>query len=84
MTRNLRVPLPDDLRDELRTVAERTGRPATEIARDAIRLFLRQCRRQALHEEITAYARSVAGTAADLDPALADSALEAIDSLDET
>ena len=84
MTRNLRVPLPDDLRDELRTVAERTGRPATEIARDAIRLFLRQCRRQALYEEITAYARSVAGTEADLDPALEDSALEAIDSLDET
>ena len=84
MVKNLHVPLPNDLKDELRTEAERSGRPATEIARDAIRLFLRQCRRQALREEIAAYARSVAGTAADLDPALEDSALEVLDSLDES
>ena len=84
MTKNLHVPLPHDLNDELRSEAERSGRPATEIARDAIRLFLRQRRRQALHEEIAAYARGVAGTAADLDPALEDSALEVLDSLDET
>ncbi len=84
MIKNLHVPLPDDLNDELRTEAERSGRPATEIARDAIRQFLRQCRRQALHEEISAYARSVAGTTADLGLALEDSALEVLDSLDET
>ncbi len=84
MIKNLHVPLPDDLNEELRTEAERSGRPATEIARDAIRQFLRQCQRQALHEEIAAYARSVAGTPADLDPALEDSALEILDSLDET
>ena len=84
MTNNLHVPLPADLNDQLRIEAKRSGRPATEIARDAIRLFLRRCQRQALHEEIAAYARSVAGTAADLDPALEDSALEVIDSLDET
>jgi len=72
------------LNEDLRTEAERSGRPATEIARDAIRLFLRIRRRQALHEEIAAYAQRVAGTPADLDPELEGSALEDLVSLDET
>ena len=84
MTKNLHVPLPDDLNEELRSEAERSGQPATEIARDAIRQFLRRRRRQSLHEGIAAYAREVAGTAADLDGELEDSALEDLVSLDET
>lgn len=76
MTKNLHVPLPDDLNRELREEAERSGRPATQIARDAIRQFLRRRRREALHEEIAAYARRAAGTAADLDPELEESALD--------
>lgn len=82
MTKNLLVPLPDDLNEELRTEAARSGRPATEIARAAIRQFLHQRRRQALHDEITAYARRAAGTEADLDRDLEDSAVEDIVSLD--
>ena len=83
MRRNLHVPLPDDLNEELRTEAERSGQPAAEIARDAIRQFLRKRRRQALHEDIAAYAyaRGVAGTAADLDRELEDSALDDLVSL---
>jgi predicted transcriptional regulator len=84
MTKNLHVPLPDDLNEELRTEATRSGRPATEIARDAIREFLRRRSRQALHDEIAAYARRVAGTEADLDRELEDSAVEDLVSLDET
>ncbi len=84
MRKNLHVPLPDDLNDELRTEAERSGQPATEIARDAIRQFLRERRRQSLHEGIAAYARRVAGTAADLDRELEDSTLEDLGPLEET
>ena len=84
MRKNLHVPLPDDLNEELRTEAERSGQPATEIARDAIRQFLRKRRRQTLHERIAAYARRVAGTAADLDRELEESALEDLGSLEET
>jgi predicted transcriptional regulator len=84
MRKNLHVPLPDDLNDELRTEAERSGQPAAEIARDAIRQFLRERRRQTLHEGIAACARTVAGTAADLDRELEDSALEDFGSLEET
>ena len=83
MTKNLHVTLPDDLNEELRSEAERSGQPATEIARDAIREFLRRRRRQALHDEISAYAREVAGMAADLDPELEDSAIEDLVSLDD-
>ncbi len=84
MTKNLHVPLPHDLNEELRTEAARSGQPATEIARDAIRQFLRLRRRQALHDEIAAYARKAAGTEADLDRELEDSAVEELVSLDET
>ena len=75
--------LPDDLNEELRHEAERSGQPATEIARDAIREFLGKRRHQALHEEISAYAREVAGSADDLDADLEDSAVEDLVSLDD-
>ncbi len=64
--RNFHVPLPKEVHDALRGEAERTGRPATALAREAIEAFLRRRRRKALHEAITAYASSRAGTDDDL------------------
>jgi len=48
------------------------------------RLTTTICCRQALHDEIAAYARRAAGTEADLDRELEDSAVEELVSLDET
>jgi hypothetical protein len=50
--------------------------PATVVARYAIETWLREQRRAALHEAIALYAAKMAGTAADLDPALEVAALE--------
>ena len=74
--RNFHVPLPRELHAALRGEAERTGRPATELARDAIESFLRKKRRLALHEAIATYAAGVAGTADDLDPKLERAGIE--------
>jgi hypothetical protein len=49
--------------------AERTHRPATQIAREAINLWLRNQLRKARHDAIVAYAAEMAGTELDLDPA---------------
>ncbi|MFI5402774.1 MAG: hypothetical protein ACHQ1G_07555 [Planctomycetota bacterium] len=65
--RKLHVPLDDGLHRRLRAEADRTGRPATQLARDAIDRFLNALRRAALHESIAAYASANAGTKADLD-----------------
>lgn len=68
--RNFHVPLPKDVHAALRSEAERTGRPATVLAREAIESYLRRRRRIALHEAIAAYAAAHAGTPTDLDTAL--------------
>lgn len=75
-TRHLNLPLGEDLHRRLRAEAERTGRPATHIAREAIQRFLEDARRSAVHEAIASYAAVLAGTTADLDPALEEAAVE--------
>jgi hypothetical protein len=66
-TKNLHVPLPDELNRDLRAEAKRSGQPATELAREAIRNLLEHRKREALYREIAAYAKAVAGTQQDLD-----------------
>jgi predicted DNA-binding protein len=68
--KKLHVPLEEGLYRRLRAEANRTGRPATQLARDAIDRYLAELRRAALHEEIASYAAAAAGTRADLDPGL--------------
>jgi predicted transcriptional regulator len=75
-SRNLRVPLPEALHRRLRIEAERSHRPATELAREAIDHWLSDRRRVAVHEAISAYAAAHAGTTADLDPTLEAAAIE--------
>ena len=74
--RNFHVPLPEGVHAALRGEAERAGRPATALAREAIEVFLRRRRKIALHEAIAAYAAAHAGTAGDLDPLLERAAVE--------
>jgi hypothetical protein len=74
--RNLHVPLNQDLHESLRREAVRTGKPATELAREAIEAALTARRRVELHESIAVYAAAVAGTRDDLDPVLERAASE--------
>ena len=74
--KNLHVPLPEPLYRRLRAGALKSGRPATDLAREAIARWLAEEERLRLREAIQAYARGVAGTRDDLDPALEAAALE--------
>jgi hypothetical protein len=74
--KNLHVPLNADLHGRLRVQAERSLRPATDLAREAIESWLRDQERAAVHAEIAAYAREQAGSSDDLDPALERAGLE--------
>ncbi len=75
-TANFHLPLPQDLRDMLREEAERCGRPATALAREALIEWLEERRRSRLREEIAAYASACAGTSADLDEELEEAGVE--------
>jgi predicted transcriptional regulator len=74
--RNFHVPLSAEVHEALRGEAERTGKPATALAREAIEAFLRRRRKIVLHEAISAYANARGGTADDLDPMLERAAIE--------
>ena len=74
--RNFHVPLPKELHEALRAEAERAGRPATALARDAIDLFLRERRKMALHDAIASFAAEHAGSVEDLDAALEQAGVE--------
>jgi predicted DNA-binding protein len=73
---NFHLPLPAELYRRLRHEADAVGQPATSVARRAIEAWLRQRRRDAVYEAIHEYALAMAGTGADLDPALEAASLE--------
>ena len=62
----------------LRAEAERTGVPATTLAREAVDLWLRQQGRKARHDAVAAYAAEMAGPRLELDAALEFAAIEHI------
>ncbi|MDF1521329.1 MAG: hypothetical protein P1P87_00735 [Trueperaceae bacterium] len=68
--KNLHVPLPAELHEELKAQAHRVGEPATVLARRAIEDRVRALKREQIAAEITAYAEAVAGTLDDHDPAI--------------
>jgi hypothetical protein len=76
MKRNFHLPLPEDLYAGLRAEAERSRRPATALARQAIETWLRQRRRVARHQAIAAFAAEYAGSPLDLDPELEAASIE--------
>jgi Arc/MetJ-type ribon-helix-helix transcriptional regulator len=75
-TSNFHLPLPKEVGDMLREEVERSGRPATAIAREALSDWLQARRRSRLREEITAYAEACAGTSADLDEDLEEAGVD--------
>ncbi len=74
--RNLHVPLGEEVYEALLAEARRTGRPATQVARQAIERLLEQRRKEAIERELAEYVREMAGTGADLDPALEAAGIE--------
>jgi hypothetical protein len=76
--KNLHVPLPEPMYRRLRLEAERSERPATDLAREAIDYWLVERQRQVVREAIQEYASSVAGTSEDLDEDLEAAALEVL------
>lgn len=76
--KNLHVPLPEPLYVRLRREAERSRRPATDLAREAIDLWLQEQRNASIHEAVLAYAQGVAGTIDDLDPQLESAGIESL------
>ncbi len=81
--RNFHVPLPPALYEELRAEAHRQERPATNVVREAIAVYLRQQASDERHRRIAAYAEAVAGSEADLDEALEEAAAEELVREDE-
>lgn len=73
---NFHLPLNQDLYEELRAEADQSGQPATELARQAIRLWLKKRARQKRHREMAIYVQEMIGTDADLDPAFEAAAIE--------
>jgi hypothetical protein len=76
--KNFHLPLPEQTYMGLRAEAERTGVPATTLAREAVDWWLRQQGRKARHDAIAAYAAEMAGTRLDLDAELESAAIEHI------
>jgi predicted DNA-binding protein len=76
--RNFHLPLSEGLYDRLRDVAQKRGRPATAIARQALETWLAQQRRMELHESIAEYALREGGSSADLDRELEEAGLESL------
>lgn len=74
--RNLHVPLDSALYQALMAEARRSGRPATQVAREAIESLLEERRKDALEHDLLDYARAVAGTKDDLDPILESAGIE--------
>jgi acetaldehyde dehydrogenase (acetylating) len=74
--KNFHLPLPDQTYTGLRAEAERTGLPATTLAREAVDWWLRQQRRKARHDAIAVFAAEMAGTHLDLDADLESAGIE--------
>lgn len=75
---NFHLPLPPEIHEMLRQEVERSGQPATALAREALRDWLVQRKRERLHAEIAAFAEAHAGTDLDLDEDLERAGIEAI------
>lgn len=78
-TKNFHVPLPEEFYDELRSVAREVGQPATRFAQEMMRVGLDEWRRTRRRQQIAAYARQVAGSTDDLDPALERAGISSLD-----
>jgi hypothetical protein len=76
--KNFHIPLPTPLYNELQSSARDMGQPATRFAQELMRAGLEEWHRARRRQQIAGYARQVAGTTDDLDPALERSGLEVL------
>ena len=81
--RNFHLPLPEEVYRDLREEAERSNRPATAVARQAIELWLRHQRKVVRHKAIAAFAADNVGGPLDLDAELEAASIEFLLSADE-
>jgi predicted DNA-binding protein len=79
---NFHVPLPEQLYSRLRKLAKLQGRPATQMAKQAVEYWVEEQERLALHEEIASYAAQAAGSGEDLDVQLEATGLEHLDEME--
>ena len=75
---NFHLPLPEDLHENLKAEAARSGQPATSLAREALVDWLAQRKKQRLYDEIAAFARAEAGTDLDLDGELEQAGIDSL------
>jgi len=80
--RNFHVPLPAVLYEQLKAESERVRQPATQLAREAIKRWLDQRRRQVLHQSIAIYAVEHGGFDVDLDLELENASVDHLVSID--
>jgi predicted DNA-binding protein len=73
---NFHLPLPEPVYQRLKSAAKKQHKPATQLAKQALEQWLDEQERLSLHEEIAAYAASIAGAADDLDKDLEAASLE--------
>jgi hypothetical protein len=82
IVKNLHLPLPERIYDELRAEAQRVQRPATTVAREAISGWLRARRKPARRKAAMEYAEEMAGISMDLDPSLEGAAIKQLLQMD--
>ncbi len=76
--KNFHVPLPENLYKQLRLEANKSNRPATELARNAIEEWLGEKRKNDIQNAIIDYAKNNAGTNHDIDKELENITIECI------
>lgn len=81
--KNFHIPLSDRTYRELRLLSEKTHRPATQLAREAIESWIEGLKGNALRREIEEYARANAGSEVDEDPHLEAAAVEYLRAAEE-
>ena len=72
----MHVPIPTEMHARLRAESKGCGQPTTALVLEAIEAWLAEREREALHDAIADYARTVDGTPADLDPEMESAAME--------
>ena len=75
---NFHLPLSPELHEMLKEEAAVSGKPATTLAREALRSWLTLRQQQRLHEELAAWAAQHAGSDLDLDRDLERAGLEVL------
>ena len=75
-TKHLNIPLPTELHTQLKQAAEQQGEPTTVLAREAIRVWLKNFQHEKVAREMSEFAQRFGGTRYDDYPALVPSAVQ--------